>query len=411
MARVGKALQTTGHLGKLACRLNPSIIQARHFAPPTGAEYGLEKKWAYYNQTAIDNYASKALTKLTPHQMLYAGKSEDGSHLIRSAQYLQSELPKRVARRVKDLQSLPYIAAINPVMQEVYELYLRAFYKLSSFKRIENLDEELRYSTTVRQLLDDHKGVVTFLAKAFQQVKQQVPYEQMAMLIERTLTSRLGIRILAEHHIGLRNERENYFGIICIQMSVKNLIERCTYYCRDLCQHNYGIAPSVVVNGHTKAVFPYLPPPLEYIIQELLKNAMKATVMHHRDRNKACFEVPPIKVSICNNDTNFIIKITDRGGGIHESKIDKIFNYAFTTTTDEEKQADEDGGAFDNLIRASHVSAVGGAMSGYGFGLPTAKAYAKFLGGSLDIVSMYGLGTDVYLKLTHINGPRDSFRI
>ncbi len=62
-------------------------------------------------------------------------------------------------------------------------------------------------------------------------------------------------------------------------------------------------------------------------------------------------------------------------------------------------------------MRASHVAAVGGAMSGYGFGLPTAKAYAKFLGGSLDIVSMYGLGTDVYLKLVHINGPGDSFRI
>ena len=95
------------------------------------------------------------------------------------------------------------------------------------------------------------------------------------MLIERTLTSRLGIRILAEHHIGLRNERvcridllensiilslvddfalhnevfvanlalymssivflfpqENYFGIVCTQMSLKSLIERCTYFCR-----------------------------------------------------------------------------------------------------------------------------------------------------------------------------------
>lgn len=37
----------------------------------------------------------------------------------KSAQYLQKELPKRVARRVKDLQGLPYIVAINPLMQEV----------------------------------------------------------------------------------------------------------------------------------------------------------------------------------------------------------------------------------------------------------------------------------------------------
>ena len=105
------------------------------------------------------------------------------------------------------------------------------------------------------------------------------------------------------------------------------------------------------------------------------------------------------------------IRFTDRGGGIHDSRMEKILNYAFTTTNDDEQQTDDHGGAFDHLVRASHVAAVGGAMSGYGFGLPTANAYATFLGGSLDIVSMYGLGTDVYLKMGHINGPRDSFRI
>ena len=56
-----------------------------------------------------------------------------------------------------------------------YELYLRAFYKLSSYKKIETLDEELQYSNLVKSLLDDHKDVVTSLAKAVQQVKSQVP--------------------------------------------------------------------------------------------------------------------------------------------------------------------------------------------------------------------------------------------
>ena len=39
-------------------------IQSRTFVPPTGREYGLEKKWAYYNQPAIDTYAAKVYTEM-----------------------------------------------------------------------------------------------------------------------------------------------------------------------------------------------------------------------------------------------------------------------------------------------------------------------------------------------------------
>ena len=39
----------------------------------------------------------------------------------------------------------------------------------------------------------------------------------------------------------------------------------------------------------------------------------------------------------------------------------------------------------------------------YGFGLPTSRAYAEYLGGSLTLHSMQGLGTDVYLRLKHFD--------
>jgi len=47
----------------------------------------------------------------------------------------------------------------------------------------------------------------------------------------------------------------------------------------------------------------------------------------------------------------------------------------------------------------------------YGFGLPMSRAYAEFLGGSLTMESMQGLGTDVYLRLRRINETDESFRI
>ena len=69
--------------------------------------------------------------KLTPTQLMGAGRHADGAHLLKSSQFLQVELPRRIARRVKDFQSLPYVVALNPTLQEVYELYLRAFDRLS----------------------------------------------------------------------------------------------------------------------------------------------------------------------------------------------------------------------------------------------------------------------------------------
>ena len=50
-------------------------------------------------------------------------------------------------------------------------------------------------------------------------------------------------------------------------------------------------------------------------------------------------------------------------------------------------------------------------ISRFGFGLPTSRAYAEYMGGSLTIVPMQGIGTDVYLRLKHINSKETSFRI
>jgi [3-methyl-2-oxobutanoate dehydrogenase (acetyl-transferring)] kinase len=47
----------------------------------------------------------------------------------------------------------------------------------------------------------------------------------------------------------------------------------------------------------------------------------------------------------------------------------------------------------------------------YGFGLPVCGAYAEYLGGSLSLDTMQGIGTDVFIRLRHIDGKLESFRI
>lgn len=53
-----------------------------------------------------------------------------------------------------------------------------------------------------------------------------------------------------------------------------NIFCYCLFY-RKVCEHRYGKAPAVTVNGHVNATFPYISAPLDYIFMELLKNSMR----------------------------------------------------------------------------------------------------------------------------------------
>lgn len=228
--------------------------------------------------------------------------------------------------------------------------------------------------------------------------------EIIRIFLDRTLTSRLGMRILAEHHLALHNEKSNHVGIINLAMKPKQLIEKWCDYVRVLCENKYGKSPAFRLNGHLNASFPYIETPLDYILPELLKNAVRANVESHLDSPN----VPPITITIAQNNIDFIIRISDRGGGISHDMIDLVTQYHFTTSgTSTDHRID--GGLFGCMMHEPNSATT--KMHGFGFGLPISRAYAAYLGGSLTIESMQGTGTDVYLRLKHIDGKHESFRI
>ncbi|KAK2500120.1 hypothetical protein MC885_006612 [Smutsia gigantea] len=288
---------------------------------------------SFYNQSAIDVAAEKPSVRLTPTMMLYSGRSQDGSHLLKSARYLQQELPVRIAHRIKGFRSLPFIIGCNPTILHVHELYIRAFQKLTDFPLIKDQADEAQYCQLVRQLLDDHKDVVTLLAEGLRESRKHIEDEKLVRyFLDKTLTSRLGIRMLATHHLALHEDKPDFVGIICTRLSPKKIIEKWVDFAR----------------------------------------------------------------------------ISDRGGGIAHKDLDRVMDYHFTTA-EASTQDPRISPLFGHLDM--HSGGQSGPMHGFGFGLPTSRAYAEYLGGSLRLQSLQGIGTDVYLRLRHIDGREESFRI
>ena len=80
----------------------------------------------------IQKYASQHNEQFTMKELLEQGKAawEKPGVVLENAQFLQRELPKRLAKRLLDLQFLPYIVVINPNIKRVYEAYYNAFQTL-----------------------------------------------------------------------------------------------------------------------------------------------------------------------------------------------------------------------------------------------------------------------------------------
>ena len=66
-----------------------------------------------------------------------------------------------------------------------------------------------------------------------------------------------------------------------------------------MCSRQHGDAPEVTIHGRTDLCFPYVPSHLSYILLELLKNSMRATVETH-----GIDKMPPIRVIIADGEGN-----------------------------------------------------------------------------------------------------------
>lgn len=91
----------------------------------------------------------------------------------------------------------------------------------------------------------------------------------------------------------------NMIGLVNLKTSPYQLAAAAIDDASYICRRTHGDAPEVLIVGRTDLTFPYVPSHLNYVLVELLKNSMRATVETHGvDR------MPPIKIVIADGEDN-----------------------------------------------------------------------------------------------------------
>ncbi|KAI9490002.1 kinase isozyme 4 [Zychaea mexicana] len=368
---------------------------------------------AFYDDKIV-TYANRPIRPVTLSQLVRFGQPPLTKKSLREcAHYARTELPVRLARRVRAFQTLPFIVGTNPYIKEIYKLYYESFESLEPYSHDRGAvpaNDDIEYSEKLKDLVDRHADNIPTLARGFLECKLYMHSQDVAAFLDDMIHARIGIRLIAEQMIALVrqeqqqvNNNSSYIGIIDTQLNPAELAKTCSDFVAELCEFNYGSSPETIIDGHTDATFTYIPVHLEYILTELLKNAQRATIEYSKKRDMASSSPPPpIQITVSHGYEDISIRIRDQGGGVAEDDLNQVFEYSYTTVA---KAADDEdpSSIFTGMAEMAMQSGIGGPLAGLGFGLPLARMYARYFGGSFTLVSMNGYGCDVFLKLKHID--------
>lgn len=133
------------------------------------------------------------------------GRSLSEARLISSANYVRTELPVRyafasncaigvltncrLAHRIRDMQTLPYVVVSNEHISDVYELYYQAFENLRKVREVKNLEDNEALCQKISQTLSQHLPVIPKLAMGILECRHLMRPEDMDKFMNTILRS------------------------------------------------------------------------------------------------------------------------------------------------------------------------------------------------------------------------------
>jgi pyruvate dehydrogenase kinase 2/3/4 len=95
----------------------------------------------------------------------------------------------RLAHRIRDMQTLPYVVVTNPNFSIVYELYYKAFESLRRVPEIKTLDDNDQFCKKISQTLQEHLAVIPKLAMGVLECRDLMKPEDMDKFMNTVLRS------------------------------------------------------------------------------------------------------------------------------------------------------------------------------------------------------------------------------
>lgn len=340
----------------------------------------------------INDFAERRQRSLNLDQLVEFGSDPNTDRALRAGIFLYEEIPIRLAHMIREIEIMPFGLADTPSVRRIHALYVRSFAEIYDFSRPENEEQLNNFILLIADIKNRHSHVIEMMAQGIQELKitnkGKVIGDRITLFLDRFYSSRIGIRMLIGQLVALHRQDHGWVGIISSKTNPYLAGKQALRQVEILCRAKYGICPKVEFDGQLDLEFTYIPSHLDYMLVELLKNSFRATVEFHHLLPEE--KLPTIRFIIAGGAEDVTIKISDKGGGIPRSKLERCWTYLYSTAPPPPD------------VSGYHSDIPSAPLAGMGFGLPITRLYARYFGGDLTLMSMEGFGTDAYLHLNKL---------
>lgn len=450
----------------------------------------------FYHNAVLMEWVQRPPHPISLRQLAFFGRNLTKEKLISSALFVREELPTRLAHRIRDMQLLPYSVLSNPHLCKVYEMCYAAFDKFRKVPKIDSLKKNDEFCVLLNELLAEHLSVIPNLVMGAVEssMANSIDSERLDTFMSSVLRSRISRRVIAEQHLALtaslkqemshhgykshhghKNHLDskepvgsdpNYIGAVFLHCSAEKEILSCGQRATDLVQDLYpdAVMPEIIIESRQDATFPYMRSHLDYVLGELLRNSIEATVKTHfvskQEFEKTNKKPPPIVVSISSTQESVLIRLSDQGGGIPKEALPYIWSFSVGPkaryqlenfrkiptysgllrdfTTSKERDTPDKMHYTHSKHHKKHLSKTESKTEsknhGYtsekkdflsslsllnprpphlklGMGLPLSKVYVEYWDGHIDLQSLEGYGCDVVLRISRLGNQSEQLHL
>ncbi|XP_051533555.1 pyruvate dehydrogenase (acetyl-transferring) kinase isozyme 3, mitochondrial-like isoform X2 [Myxocyprinus asiaticus] len=291
-----------------------------------------------------------------------------------SFMFLRKELAVRLANTMREVTLLPANLLSQPSVKLAHSCFLETLIKIRN----------------------RHNDVVPTMAQGVIEYKEKFGFDpfissNVQYFLDRFYTNRISFRMLINQHTLLFGDaaclaQPKHIGSIDPACNVAEVVRDAYETAKMLCEQYYMMAPELKIKEFNSKTpkkpiqVVYVPSHLFHMLFELFKNSMRATVELHENNSEG---LPPVEALVTLGKEDLSIKISDQGGGVPLRKIDRLFNYMYSTAP----------------APRLDLSQTAVPLAGFGYGLPISRLYARYFQGDLNLYSIDGVGTDAVIHL------------
>lgn len=377
-------------------------------------------------QARLDQLLEAEITALAlrdPRPLTLQSILESTSDVREMASLLHEELPVRYAQRIKMLESLPHWHETRSI-KLVRQMYLTSFKEL----RLADPTQPQIFQKQLQNIKKRHSHT-NLLVGGFKNYAQmeEMGEREINDWLDRFFVLRVSTNMLISQYLEIsrgwptKPAGSDDHGVNPYQSSINphcdptSIARHAAEVITELCKQWYGCSPEIRVSDAGAQPFPFVPRYLFYILSELLKNSVRATVEEHKGEKMA-----PVEVLVCSGEKVLSVRISDEGGGIPIDRLSHVWSYLYTTAEPLEMPITREGvdaptdlrrlemGLYNSVGHSladgteEHNILMRSPLAGLGCGLPLSRLYAQYLGGEVKLHTLPSFGTDVFVYLNRL---------